>query len=153
MSAETKLALIQRLFDHVWNQGQTQLLDELLVAEQTSDSLQPAIQQIRANMRMLRAAFPDWQTTIEDTIVMPDRVLVRWTACGTQRGEFMGMAPTGTWLETSGISVYFISGERIREARVQRDSVEMIRQSWAELLRHTAMRPGRASCRAVRYCA
>jgi predicted ester cyclase len=43
---------------------------------------------------MMRTAFPDLQVTTEDLIGEGDKVVGRFTARGTHRGEFMGAAPT-----------------------------------------------------------
>ncbi len=44
---------------------------------------------------MSRTALPDFHTTIEDMIAEGDKVVQRFTARGTHKGEFMGIAPTG----------------------------------------------------------
>lgn len=42
-----------------------------------------------------RSAFPDLHATIDDMVTEGDKVVTRWTATGTHRGAFMGMAPAG----------------------------------------------------------
>ena len=42
---------------------------------------------------MIRSAFPDWHSSVEEMLVDGDRVAERWTARGTHRGEFQGIPP------------------------------------------------------------
>jgi predicted ester cyclase len=44
---------------------------------------------------MVHAAIPDLQLTVEDLIAEGDKVVGRFTASGTQQGEFMDIPPTG----------------------------------------------------------
>ena len=44
---------------------------------------------------MLRSAFPDFKATVEDILAEGDKVVVRQTWSGTQKGEWMGVPPTG----------------------------------------------------------
>ena len=44
---------------------------------------------------MLRSAFPDLNATIEDMVAEGDKVAIRITWKGTQKGDFMGVPPTG----------------------------------------------------------
>jgi predicted ester cyclase len=56
----------------------------------------------KQGLARFRSVFPDLRYTIEDEIVVGDRLVHRLTAKGTQKGEFMGIAPTGkqaTWSE------------------------------------------------------
>lgn len=49
-----------------------------------------------------RAAFPDLQYTVEDTLAENDKVVQRVTGHGTMKGALMGMPPSGksaTWTE------------------------------------------------------
>jgi steroid delta-isomerase-like uncharacterized protein len=46
--------------------------------------------------RGLMSAFPDWRMTVEDLIASGDKAVARVTVTGTQRGEFMGVPPSGT---------------------------------------------------------
>ena len=48
-----------------------------------------------ANMFSTIRAFPDARFALEDQIAEGDTVVSRWTARGTHRGEFLGIAPSG----------------------------------------------------------
>ena len=60
----------------------------------------PGLYQTVARQPLIRAAFPDLQTTIEHQIAEGDTVATRATMRGTHLGQFMGVAPTSkqlTW--------------------------------------------------------
>lgn len=62
---------------------------------------------------VFRAAFPGFQTTIEDVIAEGDRVAVRHTHHATQTGEFSGIPPTGKHVVVPGIEML-----RIRDGQI-----------------------------------
>jgi predicted ester cyclase len=60
----------------------------------------PGLHQTIERQPLIRAAFPDLQTTIEHQIAEGDTVATRATLRGTHLGSFMGVAPTNkqlTW--------------------------------------------------------
>ena len=65
--------------------------------------------------RNMRAALPDVQISIEDTVVEGDKVVVRVALEGTHRGEGLGVSPTGRRVKIAGIVlVQFADGRIIR---------------------------------------
>ena len=77
---------------------------------------------------MLRAAFPDLQYTVEDQIAEGDKVVTRYTASGTHRGELMSIVPTGSRVEITGISITRIEDGKIEEIWENYDALGMMRQ-------------------------
>src|SRR5215216_1466665 len=65
-----------------------------------------------------RFAFPDARFALEDQIAEGDTVVSRWTARGTHRGEFLGIAPTGEEVTVTGIEFDHVVGGKIEEAWV-----------------------------------
>ncbi len=60
----------------------------------------PGLHETRKRDPLMRAAFPDLETTIEHQIAEGDTVATRVTIRGTHLGSFMGVGPTGkaiTW--------------------------------------------------------
>ena len=60
----------------------------------------PGLYQTVERQPIIRAAFPDLQTTIEHQVAEGDTVATRGTMRGTHLGPFMGVAPTSkqlTW--------------------------------------------------------
>jgi len=63
-----------------------------------------------------RAAFSDIRLIIEEQVAEGEKVISRLTVCGTHdRAEFMGAAPVGTELLSTGIAIHRISGGKIAE--------------------------------------
>jgi steroid delta-isomerase-like uncharacterized protein len=60
--------------------------------------------------RILLAAFPDWRMTVEDLIAGGDKTVARVTVTGTHKGEFMGVPPTGTYVDVQLIDIMRFDG-------------------------------------------
>lgn len=57
-----------------------------------------------------KSVFPDLRVTLEDTVAEGDKVVARWTATGTHKGEgshalFGRVKPTGKPLRIQGITI------------------------------------------------
>lgn len=66
--------------------------------------------------RGFKAAVPDLHFTIEDQIAEGDKVVTRWTARGTHKGEFQGLPPTGNAIEFRGINIMrVVDGKNVEE--------------------------------------
>lgn len=75
--------------------------------------------------------FPDLATTMEDTIAVGDKVVVRWRATGTHRGEYDGIPATGRTMTLTAISIMRLAGGMIVEEWVEADNAGMRRQMTA----------------------
>ena len=60
-------------------------------------------------------AFPDMTYAVEDMVAEADKVLIRHTWQGTQKGEWMGAAPTGKKFRQIGMTIYRLAGGKIVE--------------------------------------
>ena len=69
----------------------------------------------RQNHAAVRAIWPDHQWTIEDIIAEGDKVVVRMTGRGTQRGEFGGIPATGKRVAFDVVMIYRIADGKITE--------------------------------------
>ncbi len=65
---------------------------------------------------------------IDDQIAEGDRVVTRWTARGTHKGEWMGIAPTGKPVTVTGILISRFAGGRVVEEWENYDALGMMRQ-------------------------
>jgi steroid delta-isomerase-like uncharacterized protein len=70
---------------------------------------------MRAAGAAFRAAFPDWHSELHLLVAEADLVAEHFTARGTQRGEFMGVAPTGREASLKGINIFRLRDGRITE--------------------------------------
>src|SRR5258708_2421822 len=87
MSTEENKALVRRLIEEVWNQGNLAIFDELYAPDFIFHD--PGLPQVRTReedkqwiARILKA-FSDFHITIDDLIAEGDQVVVRLTARGT----------------------------------------------------------------------
>jgi steroid delta-isomerase-like uncharacterized protein len=88
----------------------------------------PGLNGIKQTFRMMSAALPDSNLTVEDVIAEGDRVAVRMTIRGTHQGEFRGLAPTGRPIEMTRISIFRIADGKIVEWWHNEDMLGMLRQ-------------------------
>ena len=88
-----------RGFAELFSQGRLELAEELVSADFVNyDAPLHAArgpEGVRAQVELLRAAFPDLHIEVEDIVAEGDLVAVRATLYGTHQGAFMGIAPTG----------------------------------------------------------
>jgi steroid delta-isomerase-like uncharacterized protein len=75
-----------------------------------------------------RRAFPDARSTVEDQIAEGDKVVTRWRARGTHRGQLGPIAATDREFEMDGITVERVAGGRIAEVWVARDELGLLGQ-------------------------
>ena len=75
-----------------------------------------------------RTAFPDVVMTIDDLIAEGDKVVTRWTARGTHRGDLSGTAPTGRAVTVKGIIVSRFENGQIVEDVESFDELSMLQQ-------------------------
>src|SRR5687767_453074 len=133
MTLDANKALVRRLFDDVWNTGNVALVDDLLAPDFVDHAAQmgggdPTRDGFKTQVRLFRTAFPDGRSQIEDLIAEDDRVVARWTDGGAQRGEWMGVPPTGKRVTMTGIDVYRIEQGRIAEFWCSEDELGLLRQ-------------------------
>ena len=77
---------------------------------------------------MTRTSFPDFHVTSEDIIAEGDKVVSRWTASGTHKGELFGIPPTGKKATWKGISIYRFADGKIVEAWGDADFLGLLQQ-------------------------
>ena len=110
---ESNKALHQRYINEM-NRGNVAFVEEYLdstaIYHGPMGDLNKA-QFIQFHNAML-TAFPDVQLTIEDQIAEGDKVVTRWRARGTHKGNFQGIAPTHMEVVITGIIISHMEGGR-----------------------------------------
>jgi steroid delta-isomerase-like uncharacterized protein len=76
----------------------------------------------------LLSAFPDLRFTIEDQIVVGDKVATRWTAEGTNSGAFGPLPPTGRRVRINGLILDRVAAGKVVERWEQWDQMGMMQQ-------------------------
>lgn len=126
MSTEENKQLVRRFMEGALN---LDAVDKFAAPDMIDHSRGGAGREgLRQALGLVAAAFPDWQTTIEDLIAEGDKVVLRGVGHGTHRGAFMGIAPTGKQVAVPGIHIMRIADGKIVEHWAQADDLGMMRQ-------------------------
>ena len=127
MSIEANKAVVRRMIEEAWNNGNLDMLDEICAPDYVLVG-QGGVADLRAGIAATRDGFPDWQTTIADMVAEGDRVAFRWTMRGTHQGEFGGIASTGKPAQFTGITIVRFAGGKIVEDRFESGSPDIKQQ-------------------------
>ncbi len=130
MSEENK-ALVRRLIEETWNEGNLAVVDELLSPGYVLHVAAPKLpdrEGYKQVVSMYRTALPDLRFAIEDMVAEGDKVVVRLTIRGTHKGEYMGISPTGKQVAMTAIAIRRIEGGRIVEEWVETDRLGLMQQ-------------------------
>jgi steroid delta-isomerase-like uncharacterized protein len=133
MSTEQNKALVRQMVEEIFNRGNMSWADEFLAPDFVErEELPPGIPRDREGVKqltiMLRSAFPDFKATIDDIVAEGDKVVIRQTWSGTQKGEFMGVPPTGKSISIGVIDIIRLAEGKFVEHWGQMDSMGMMQQ-------------------------
>ena len=113
-TAHRNAALMRRFYAEVFNAGNMAAADKFIAEGFVDYTPFPGQAGTRAGLKkgfpQWRAAFPDLRFTVNEVIVQGDKAVARWTARGTHRGVFMGIAPTGKTVQMHGVDIVRIVG-------------------------------------------
>ncbi len=128
---EANKALVRRSFEAIWSQGNLAVADEILSSDYVGHiaTLQEPVRGVEAFKQlvaMYHFSFPDTRFEIQDQIAEGHKVASRWIACGTHRGEFMGIAPSGQAMSVTGMSFHRIDDGRIQESWDDWDALSIL---------------------------
>lgn len=123
MSAENK-ALISRLCEEI-NKGNVDFAEQIVDAKRREGA--------KHTGHMARTVFPDLKLTVDDMIAEGDKVVVRWTARGTHKGEAhhakMGrIAASGKHVSVSGVTIVRVAGGKIVDTWGVSEEVDALQQ-------------------------
>jgi steroid delta-isomerase-like uncharacterized protein len=124
--------LAQRWFSEVMNEGNEDVIDELcaenFVDHDPLPGTGPDRQGLHDFVKLIRSAFPDLETTVDEMIVEGDRIAVRSTFRGTHEGDFMGIAATGKKVEVSNYDFVRFENDQAAEHWGTIDSAALMEQ-------------------------
>jgi predicted ester cyclase len=75
-----------------------------------------------------RTAFPDGRITHHETIVVGDRVAVRWTTEATHQGALDNIPPTGKPIHCEGLDLFHLRDGEIAELWIAFDNLRILQQ-------------------------
>ena len=133
MSTEQNKTNALRIPLEVFNKGDVNVADEVMAADyvehaQVPPGLPPSLAGFKLFVPAFRAAFPDFQFTVDDMIAEGDKVVVRLTARGTQKGEFAGLPASGKQATWSEIHIVDMADGKVVEHWVVQDQLGMMQQ-------------------------
>jgi len=132
MSEENK-AVAARMPLEVFNQGNLDVIDEVISPEFTDHALPlPGAPSGRDGVKVyaaaVRQAFPDLHNTINHVIAEGDLVAMHVTSKGTMQGEFAGMPPSGKQAIWDAVHITRIRDGKLVEHWVVQDQLGMLQQ-------------------------
>ena len=131
MSLEENKAVTRRYADEV-NKRNLAAMDEIYdanyIAHVAGGQEVQGPEGVKEFLTTLFGGYPDLHWTIEGMVAKGDKVMLRYTAQGTHKGEIMGIRPTGKQVTGSGINIYRIAGGKIVEGWNITNQVSMMQQ-------------------------
>lgn len=125
-------AKFQLLYDEILNKGNLDAFEELCAPNFVKHAIPPSpdygIEGSKQSILMLRKAFPDIKYTVEDMIEDGDKLVARWSAQGTHKGEFMGIPPTGKQVAFTGIEIIRVKDGKAVEEWEELDRAGLMQQ-------------------------
>jgi len=134
MSTETNKAVARRFLEEIFGQGKLAVADEIIAPEHVNSGpgalpgLPPGPEGAKLGIAVYRNAFPDVQFTIDEQIAEGDKVVTRWTARGTHKGELAGIPATGKSSTVTGVGIDRIVNGKIIESWGIFDQFGMLQQ-------------------------
>lgn len=124
---------LSRRFTELFNTGDDALADEILSPDlvfhgTAGDGELRGVDAMKTFVQGYRGAFPDAHSTVEDQVAETDKVVTRWRAHGTHRGQLGPIAATDREFEMDGVTIERIAGGRIAEVWVVRDELGLLGQ-------------------------
>lgn len=114
----TNKALMRRIYEEMWNKHNPDCAAEIFLRPEG----------VAKFVRRFLQSFSDLQHTVQSMIAEDDQVVVRFSAQGTQTGEWMGVSATGRPIHYTGVTWARISGTKIVEHHTWWDEASLIEQ-------------------------
>jgi predicted ester cyclase len=131
MSAETNKELVRRVIEEGTSRKNLAVFDELVspsFVDHETGSRPGGPEDEKELLSSVVEAFPDWRWDVEEMLAVDDKVIPRYVARGTHRGEFTGAAPTGKGVAITGINIARIERGKIVESWGNSDQLGWMRQ-------------------------
>lgn len=113
---EENKALIRRLYEEVWNQGQLSVIDAIYPSDWSSPLTPGGKEGFKQYVAGMRTIFANLHYTIEDQIAEGDMVVTRIHATGMQVAEFNGIPATGRTITMTGMNFNRVENNQIAQS-------------------------------------
>jgi steroid delta-isomerase-like uncharacterized protein len=133
MSTEQNKATMRAIPEQIFNEGNLDAADRLFATDYIEHvpvlpGLPAGLAGFKVYVTAVRSAFPDLRLIIEDLVAEGDKVVMRATARGTHRGEFMGIPPTGKQISVTEIHICRFADGKVVEHWANSDQLGMLQQ-------------------------
>ena len=132
MSLENNKAVIRRLIEEVYNEGNLDVVDEVMAPDVFDHAAVPehqhGIEAFKHVIQWVRAISSDVYFDIDDIIAEGDKVAVRMTASGTHTGPLRGIPPTGKSFSVDYVHWFRIADGKVAELWAVRDDLGRLQQ-------------------------
>jgi steroid delta-isomerase-like uncharacterized protein len=117
---EENKAIARSFMEDCWNRGDLERLDTIVAKncrfhDPVFPTLTNGLENLKSHVSSCRTGFPDLRFTVDDIIAERNEVVIHWTARGTHKGNFLGMAPTNRSATVSGTDIHKIEAGKIVE--------------------------------------
>ncbi len=137
MSTEANKALVRRYYEEIANTENTDVATSVAESLLTpafafytlnDDQGTHGLEQHKEFLVWHHTAFPDQHWTVEDIVAEGEMIAIHWRLSGTQRGEFLGVAPTGRQIALRGMDLFRLADGKIAELRRFFDLMDVMQQ-------------------------
>lgn len=126
----------QQKFGEAVNTGNLEMIREVVaqdVVDHDPAPMQgPGPQGFIDFFTMMRNAFPDLHIEVEHLVADEDNVSFAYTVTGTHKGDFMGVAPTGTKISARGVQIGRFENAKLKERWGSSDELGILKQIGAK---------------------
>ncbi len=130
--SEANKALVRSFVEQAQSLGNLDAIEQYMSPDFVDHSNFPGIPPTRDGVRMLFTAlwqaFPDLHATIHEQLAEGDKVMTRKTLSGTNKGPFMGVAPTGNAVAFDVIDILRVVDGKITDHWAVIDQLTLLRQ-------------------------
>jgi steroid delta-isomerase-like uncharacterized protein len=132
MSTEQNKAVMYQFFEELFSAGNLSVADDIVARDYINHNPVPGETPGRAGLKAyvvyLRTAFPNLQIHLDEVLTDGDKVITRWTATGTQHGEFAGIPATGKTIRVSAINIHQVVDGQVRAGWLHWDALGLMQQ-------------------------
>ena len=132
VSAEGNKAVIRRLIEEVYNEGNLDVVDELMAPDIFDHAAVPehqhGIDGFKHVMEWVRQFSFDVHYDIDDIIAEGEKVAVRMTQSGTHTGAVRGISPTGKSFSVDYVHWFRLANGKVAEMWAVRDDLSRLQQ-------------------------
>ena len=132
MTTEDNTTLVRDYVEEVFNQRRLTAVETFLAPDDIDHTLPPTlptnISGTKMAIEMYLQAMPDLHVTVEDIVAEADRVALRYTSHGTQRGPLGPIPATGRRVNVSSYLIARIADGKIVEMWGLDDQLGLLQQ-------------------------